>query len=112
MVSLIVLIIFLGWFMLYCTSEKVILSKKLIPEKWIVNHKKESKRIGITKLIVALFLTVICFGVTGGILLWIFLMILMASLLVVIYPLEKINYKHLLIVLLLFVFIELLTLNF
>lgn len=97
MITLTVLLIFLGCFALYNTSKKALLTGKLSIEKQMQKNPNPTKILGAILLIVALCNAIINFSYTSGILYWLIITMMIFSLIIVLYPLQKINYKHLLV---------------
>lgn len=94
MVTNSILLVFIGCLIFYKTSQKAILSNKYFIEKWIQKHAKNSKFIGSLILIIALLLIINNFGLTSGIVFWLIAIMFILSLVILISPLQKINYKH------------------
>lgn len=107
MIASSVLLIFLGCFALYNTSKKALLTSNSSIEKWMQGNQKLSKIIGLAFLVVGLVVATFNFGNTSGIFFWMFIITAILSLLIVIYPLKKINYKHLIALFLVLFIIEL-----
>ncbi len=95
MITSTILLIFLGSFVFYNTSKKAQLSSKSVVETWLQSHRPYSKIIGSIFLISALLLSVNNFGLTSGIIFWLVILISVLSLIIIISPLQKVNYKHL-----------------
>lgn len=92
MTSLIITATFFGAFCFYSTSKKNAASNVTL-ENWLCNHTLYSKLIGILCLSIALFFNISIFGLTGGILFELSILMAILSLLVLIKPLQIINYK-------------------
>lgn len=97
MITISILLIFFGSFVLYNTSSKVVLQHTFSLEKWIQSNTKLAKNIGLSIIILAMIPCIFSFGKTSGILYWFLLLSTVLSLIVILYPLKKINYKHLFI---------------
>lgn len=95
MITSSVLLIFLGSFFLYNTSRKVVLENNLLIGKWVQNNVNVSKIIGLVLLILALIITINKLGITSGIIFWLVGLMTILCLMIVLFPLKKINYKHL-----------------
>lgn len=106
MITTSILFIFLGGFLLYNASKKEFTNHTLAFEKWIQNNKSIAKRIGVLLLIIALVSMTLFLGRTSGILVWLFVVALILSLLILVYPLKKINYTHILTLFIVLIIIE------
>lgn len=93
MVTLVSLIVFLAFFVLYNTSKKATLSTQFQTERWIQQNPNPSRFIGLVLLVMAyvLLLSIKAAGVSS----FLFLIQLMTigSLVVILAPLRIINFK-------------------
>lgn len=101
------LLIFIGSFILYNTSEKATLNSNLILEKWVQSNNKHSKYIGAILTLLPLFYILDFFGTTSGILYWSILLMIILGLTIIISPLNKITYRSVSIIFLFFLTLEL-----
>ncbi|RLK02972.1 hypothetical protein [Tenacibaculum discolor] len=101
------LIIFLGCYALYNTSEKAYLSNTFSLQKWFQSHKHFTNIIGLIFLLVGLLLSITFFGLSAGIITWIVAVSLFLSLIILITPLRMINYAFLTVLFTLTFLIEL-----
>lgn len=106
MISGSILLIFIAILVFFNTSKKAELSSNTSLERWIQNNTNYSKISGCLLLICALFLIIYSFGITSGILFWLIMLMSILSLIIVIFPLKKVTYKHLTIVFLLLLIFE------
>lgn len=107
MISFTLIILLLGCFIVYLTSSEVSIETNIFYKKWIHEQPKIAKIIGLTLLIIGLFTSISFFGRTSGILCWLFLVTLIMSLLIILFPLKKISIKHLSLFLIIVFLIEL-----
>ncbi|KDN56658.1 hypothetical protein [Flavobacterium seoulense] len=93
MITLVSLIVFLAFFVLYNTSKKATLATNFQAERWIQQNPKPSRFIGLGLLLIAyiLLLSIKAAGVSS----FLFLIQIMTigSLVVILAPLKIINYK-------------------
>lgn len=91
MVTVIFILVSLGFYLWYTTSERM----KVLPvfglETWAQNNKGFSKILGSLILIVSLFVGVYGFGLTSGILLFFIVFMTISSLVILLFPLGLIN---------------------
>ena len=106
MISLLITFILLGCYFLYSTSQKTTITSKNNLEEKLRNNRQLSKIIGFSFLLITMVLAIINFGVFFGILFWLIALMLLMSLLVIIAPLNLINYKFLVILFLVLLLIE------
>lgn len=106
MITVIILLIFSASFVFYKTSKKVQLSYKNIVETWMQNHRPYSKIIGTLLLTTALILSINNFGLTSGIIFWLIILMSFLSLIIIISPLQKVNYKYLILIFLVVLILE------
>lgn len=106
MITITIFFIFLGSFSGYITSEKSELHNLILDKKSIQSRKNTFRLLAIAFLILALCLSMYCFGISVGLILWIFLTTLTLSFLVLLVPILQFSYKHVLGVLVLSILIE------
>lgn len=111
MTTLTILLIFFGSFAFYNTSKKAELQQKSSVEKSLQNNTKQAKIIGLILVAIALIIAIKKFDITSGILFWLVTLMTVISLIIVLYPLRKFNYKYVLILFVILFFIEILTTN-
>lgn len=109
MIAISLLLILLASFVFYNTSKKAVLLYNSAIETWIQVNKNYSKAIALLFLIVSLLSIILIFGFTSGIIFWLISFISFLSTIVVIYPLKIVNYKHLIILFLILLVLELIT---
>ncbi|WP_024772240.1 hypothetical protein [Aquimarina macrocephali] len=107
MITISVLLIFFGSFLLYHTSKEVLVSYDLTIEKWIQLNMVVSKLIAVVLLLVSLVITIVSLGRTSGILFWLFLMMIILGLIIIIAPLKKVTYKQISVLFLVLLILEL-----
>ncbi|MDT0646292.1 hypothetical protein RM545_06285 [Zunongwangia sp. F260] len=98
MLTLIISITFLGFFVLYHTSEKVQLSSSLFLEKWVRDHRLPSKYLGYGLIAIALILSIIFYGVGSGSFAGIVILMTVASTTVLLAPLGFLTFSTLTII--------------
>src|SRR5690606_18341393 len=95
MVTFILFISSLGFFLLYNTSKKIELSQSLFIERWAQNRLTTGKVTGWLLFTIALIISIIYFGVGVGIFLFTVVLMTVASLIVLLAPLKYLSYKTL-----------------
>lgn len=95
MITLLIAITLFGSFAIYNTSKKAVLNQNTILEKWLQDNTNYSKIISLLSFAIVTFFSVYIFGVTSAILFLSITVMFIISLLVIIYPLTIITYKHL-----------------
>ncbi|PKD18656.1 hypothetical protein APR41_17830 [Salegentibacter salinarum] len=95
MLTLVITITFLGFFILYNTSEKAVLTQSLFLEKWVQNNHLPSKFLGYTLLLIAFIISIPLFGIGAGISLYLTILMTVASVVILLAPLHYITYKTL-----------------
>lgn len=106
MITSSLLLIFVASFVFYNTSKKATLSGVSLLEIWIQQHTLYSKTIGYLLLIATLILVILNFGISSGIIFWLITLMSTLSLLIIISPLQKVNYKHLIVVFFILIILE------
>lgn len=104
--TLIISLIFLGSYFSYSTSKKAILNSDFALNRWVTSNIKFSKIIGILLLLASLILSIVYFGTTSGILFWLISLLIVLGLIIIITPLKKLTYKHILILFLIILTFE------
>lgn len=101
--------LFLGAsYALYTTSKVVDFKTPIVLGTWLQADPKRTKIIGVGGYVLGSVLSVFFFGYTSGILFSLVSILTFMSLLVVLYPLHIITYKHLLVFTCITLLIELL----
>ncbi|MEP2026017.1 MAG: hypothetical protein ABJH98_11630 [Reichenbachiella sp.] len=93
MATLTFLLVLVGFFFFYHTSERVELVRSLPVENWIYGHRQEAKWIGSLLWIGAVSLAMVIWGIASGLLFFSILVMTFASLVVILRPLQVISYK-------------------
>ncbi|SFW26267.1 hypothetical protein SAMN02927921_00806 [Sinomicrobium oceani] len=106
MTTLIIAISFLGFYALYNTSRRAVLSKSLGIERWMQAHRAQSKTAGLLLLVLGMVLSVIYYGLGAGIFAFVVILMTIGSLIVLIAPLRFVRYQVLFLVLVLSVTFE------
>ncbi|MGS2741186.1 hypothetical protein [Sinomicrobium sp. M5D2P17] len=106
MTSLVVAITFLGFYALYNTSKRAMLSRSLKIEKWMQVHGRESKAVGLSLLFIALVLSVFHYGIGAGIFAFFVILMTLGSLIVIVTPLRFMRYQALILILVLSITFE------
>ena len=97
MISIISIILFLGFYTLYNTSKRAQLYDTFKIKKWFQKNELFGKIFGLTLLLISLILLINTNGITSGILIWFIMLMTIGSLIIIIAPFRIINYKTLLI---------------
>lgn len=92
MITISIVLNFIGGFVFYHLSQKDKVRNPIPLFNWLNQNQKQSKVIGVILFCIALFLNIISFGLTSGILFWFFLLSLILCLIIVLNPLKIINY--------------------
>jgi len=98
MISFTILLVIIGFYLLYTTSKKMDAPRLFGFENQLLQNKAVSKIIGLLLLILSCVLTVIVFGLGAGIFLFFINLMTVASLIVLLAPLKLFNAKILFIV--------------
>ncbi|OSY87110.1 hypothetical protein WH52_12635 [Tenacibaculum holothuriorum] len=93
MITSILFLLLTGSIFLYSTSSKTMLNN-------LTSSIKLSNFIGVSLLIIALYIATIYLGTFSGFLFWLISFIVFLSLVIIIYPLKIINYKYLIVLVL------------
>lgn len=91
MTTLILLLTFAGFYVLYNTSSRAELSQSHF-DVWL-RKQPLLKPVGIMILLGGLVLTVVAKGLAAGILYWLVILTTIASLVILLCPLKLLNYK-------------------
>ena len=95
MITVIFLLTIIGFYMLLLTSQRAEIPKT-VPEKKIVSqHKTIFKTSGLFILIIAFIISCLQWGLAAGIITEFIILSILASLLVLLIPMQLINYKQL-----------------
>lgn len=92
------LIVFIGFYLLYGTSQKMAMVDGLGLEKWIGGHVNLSKYSGLALLIVSLGLSCWYWGAASGTFTFFVILMTIASLVVLLAPLRILNRRFLILV--------------
>lgn len=106
MISLLLIIIFTTFYIFYATTERVKVSNSLGIEKNIKTHKKQAKVIGTLLFLSSFILAIYKLGLALGVLFNILGYMTLGGLIVLLAPLQLINYKNIGIVTVFFILIE------
>jgi hypothetical protein len=106
MVSLLALFVFIGFYFWYAGSERVKPDGVLGVESLIRKHSYIGKTVGTAFLILSCSLSVLYLGFGAGIFTFFILLMTLGSLIILLAPLGLLNYKTLLPVLALMLFVE------
>lgn len=107
MVTLVVIITFLGFFILYNTSEKAVLSHSFFLEKWVQDHPLQGKYLGYALLLIGLTISIPLFGVGSGIFLYLIILMTVASATILLAPLRYLTYRSLSLIFFISIVVEL-----
>ncbi len=98
MATLISIITFSGFYLLYTASQKMVAVDNLGFEKWIGRHINFSKYSGLALLIVSLGLSCFHWGTGSGTFTFLIMLMTIASLIVLLAPLRILNRRFLTLV--------------
>lgn len=110
MISSVIIILSLAFYLFYNTSERSVKNHVLGFEKWIQKKKGFAKITGLFMLTIAYLILLFYFGIGTGSLLFFIILMTFGSLIIVLTPLRMVNYKNLLLVVLFSLCIEFLIL--
>lgn len=108
MATLIVFIIFMGFFLLYNTSKKADLNRSFFLEKIAQDNPKPSKITGVLLMLIALAGSILHWGTGSGIFAFFVILMTVGSAVVLIAPLRYVNYKFISGMFLFFLMLEIL----
>ena len=97
MISILILIIFTGCFFIYNTSKKALLKENNFIDNWLQTNKKRAKKSAVLILLLTLIIASFLFGAISGILFWLFTVTLLLSLIILLFPLNIVKKKPLLV---------------
>jgi hypothetical protein len=106
MVTGISLLVFVAFYLLYSTSKKMTGSGVLGFEKWVADHRSAVQYSSLALLIISLGLSIWLWGFGAGVFTFFILLMTVASLIVLLAPLQLLSYKSLVMVLILFLICE------
>ncbi|MBO0343512.1 MAG: hypothetical protein ACTHOM_08845 [Allomuricauda sp.] len=106
MVTLISLLTFIAFYLLYGTSKKMASVGVFGLEKWTGEHKKSAQLASLALMILSLGLSCFYWGLGSGTFSFLILLMTVASLVILLAPLRLLNYRFLGILLLCAVFFE------
>ena len=109
MITTTIIVLFLSFYGFYHTSKKVKIQSIFGIENWIQKNVKLTKFLAFGLLILSLILFIIHFGVGVGTLLFFIALMTIGSLFTILYPLNLINYKSLLLLVVIMLSLEFLT---
>ena len=95
MVTLISFLTFIAFYLLYGTSKKMAAAGVLGLEKWTGEHKKSAQLASLALMILSLGLSCFHWGLGSGIFTFFILLMTVASLVILLAPLQLLNYRNL-----------------
>ncbi|MFD2101396.1 hypothetical protein [Flagellimonas iocasae] len=95
MVTVISLLTFIAFYLLYGTSKKMATIGGLGLEKWTGEHKKTAQYISLALMILSLGLSCFYWGLGSGTFTFSILLMTVASLVILLTPLQLLNYRFL-----------------
>ena len=107
MISTLIFIIFSGCYCLYQTSKKAGLKKQFGLDLWFQENITKTKYLASIFLLLTLIGSIMFFGITSGVLFWLFTVTLLFSLIIILYPLNIISLKKIIILFAISVVLEL-----
>nr|WKN34853.1 hypothetical protein K4G66_20985 [Tunicatimonas sp. TK19036] len=93
MITLSFFLTFLGFYMFYNTSQRAKLIRTNGLEIWVQDHHQPAKYAGGFLFLVALILCILQFGVGSGIFSFFVMLMTVGSLIILLSPLQYINYR-------------------
>jgi len=93
MVTIISLLTFFAFYLLYGTSKQTVSAGNLGFEKWTGAHKKASQYFSLALLILSLGLSCFYWGIGSGTFTFFILLMTIASLVILLAPLRLLNYR-------------------
>ncbi|MEP5365271.1 MAG: hypothetical protein ABJQ37_15575 [Reichenbachiella sp.] len=106
MITLSVLLVFIGFFVLYMGSRRVELSLNWPLVQWVRRQNINTKGAGIALFLMAALLSVQLWGVAAGVLFFFIQLMTIGSLIVLLTPLQVLNYKFIMTLVVISFFIE------
>jgi hypothetical protein len=106
MISIAFLILFMAFYILYNTSQKVIKSPVFGFETWAHKNNKKAKLLGITLLFASCFLLCLSFGFGAGMLLFFVVLMTFGSLVIMLTPIQITKPKSIVFIFLIALFTE------
>lgn len=103
--TLLIAITFCGFYLLINTSKKAVLRNGML-ENSIQNNPKTAKIIGVFCLMLVMVTSVFSKGISSGILFVTFAILLVGSLVVLLNPIKIINFKWIIVILLVSLIVE------
>jgi len=91
MVTLLILLTFIAFYLCYHTSKKAELSRAYQLECWAQDHTHTSKIVGLTTLLLALVLCMVHFGIGSGIFAFVVILMTVGSCVVLFAPLRYVK---------------------
>lgn len=95
MATLVLFLVFAGFFFLYNTSKRATTPRALPVEKWMYNSPQIARPMGGGLLCLALAMSAWVWGLGSGILLFTIILMTLGSLIIILSPLRVLNYKAL-----------------
>ncbi|WP_228235157.1 hypothetical protein [Allomuricauda sp. M10] len=93
MVTFISLLIFISFYLFYGTSKKMVVIHSFGMEKWIGEHASTSKFIGSALMIISLGLSCYQWGWGSGVFTFSIILMTLANLVILLAPLQLLNYR-------------------
>ena len=93
MITLSVLLVFVGFFALYLGSNRVEIEFDIAIIQWFRSKKINAKGTGIAMLLIAMLLSVQIWGLGAGVLFFFIQLMTVGSIIVLLTPLHVFNYK-------------------
>ncbi|MBU2913260.1 MULTISPECIES: hypothetical protein [Reichenbachiella] len=106
MVTLTVILVAIGFYFFYQTSERAYPSRTLRVERWMYMKQQPAKSLGAICLITAIFPAIAHWGAVAGVLFFLVTLMTVGSLIVLLTPLRIIGYRSLAVVALVSLLIE------
>lgn len=110
MISSVIIILTLAFYLFYNTSERSVKNHVLGFEEWVQEKKGLAKITGLCMFTIAYLILSHFFGLGTGSLLFFIILMTLGSMIIVLTPLKMVNYKNLLLVVLFSLCIEFLIL--
>lgn len=91
MATVTILIIAIGFWICYQTSQRAELAAPMAWDVWIRSHKQQANWLGLTVLVIGLIMSMLVYGLGSGIFAFIISLSCVASLIILLAPLGYIN---------------------
>ncbi|MFB9058024.1 hypothetical protein ACFFU9_14860 [Mariniflexile ostreae] len=106
MISITFLILFMAFYVAYCSSKKTVTYSHFGFETWTDKHPEKGKKLALSLFLITIVLSYITFGFGAGLLVFFIYLMTLGSLIVILNPLKLLKPTPLGILFVLVVYIE------